>query len=180
MDVAEIILVFVNLCLGLGFAILLSKRLNALKPEPRRIFRCFILFVGIYFLECVAIVAAMLLPIFSIGLAFVWGIIFGLWLRKRASAQKALRTSFFISIYTSFPAASFILVPLFGLVSGWDILNSAEAARFGIPDFLYWPFNTILGFYVSLCTGIFILKMTITPGIVSLIIHLKKNQEINS
>ena len=180
MDVAEIILVLVNLCLGLAFAILLSKRLSVLIPGPRRIFRYFILFLGIYFIECVAIVAAMLLPIFSVGLAFVWGIFFGLWLRKHASARKVLKTSFFISLYTIFPAASFILVPLFGLVSGWDILNAAEAARFGIPDFLYWPFNTILGFYLILCTGIFILKTTITPGIVSLIIHLKKNQENNS
>ena len=180
MNVAEIILVLVNLCLGLGFAIFLSKRLNALKPGLRSIFQYFIMFIGMYFIECAAIVAAMLLPIFSIGLAFVWAIIFGSWLRKHAPARKVLKISFFISLYSSFPAASFILIPLFGLVSGWDILNAAEAARFGIPDFLYWPFNTILGFYVSLCTGIFILKTTITPGIVSLIIHLKKNQENES
>lgn len=174
MDVAEIILVSVNLCLGFWFAIFLSRRLKALNPEPKRFFRYFIMFTGIYFLECVAIVAAMLLPIFSIGLAFVWGIIFGLWLRKHASPQKVLKTSFFISLYTSFPAASFLLVPLFGLFSGWDVLNSTEAARFGIPDFLYWPFNTILGFYVSLSIGIFILKTAITTGTVSLIIHLKE------
>ncbi len=180
MDAAEIILALVNLCLGFGFALILSRRLITFMPQPQRFLRLFIMCVGIYFLECVAIVAAMLLPIFSVSLAFVWGIIFGLWLRESAPAHKVLKTSFLISLYTSFPAASFILVPLFGLVSGWDVLDAAEAARFGIPEFLYWPFNTILGFYVSLSAGIFILKTVITPGIVSLIIHLKKNQENES
>jgi hypothetical protein len=173
MDLAEIILALLNLSLGFGFAIHLAKLLNRVTPEPKRFIRFFILFVGIYFLECVAIVAAMLLPLFSLGLAFVWGLIFGLWLREYAPAHKILKTSFYISLYSSFPAASFILVPVMGLFKGWDVLSAEDGIRFGIPDALYWPFNTILGFYAVISFGLFILKPVITTGIVSLLIHLK-------
>ena len=179
MDLAEIILVVVNLSLGFGFSIPLSRLLIAVKPKPQRFLRYFIMFIGIYFLECVAIVAAMLLPVFSIGLAFVWGIIFGLWLREHASAHRVLKTSFYISLYSSFPAASFILVPVIGLFTGWDVLSSEEGIRFGIPDFLYSPLNTILGFYTALSLGLVIIKTAITTGLVSLLIHLKKRPEGN-
>jgi len=177
MDIAEIVLVILNLCLGFGFSIPLTRLLTGIKPKPQGFFRYFIMFIGIYFLECVAIVAAMLLPVFSIGLAFVWGIIFGLWFREHAPAHRVLKISFYISLYSSFPAASFILVPLMGLFTGWDIISSEEGIRFGIPDFLYSPFNTILGFYSALSTGLVIIKATITTGIVSLFIHLKKTPE---
>lgn len=82
MDLAEIVLVILNLCLGFGLSIPLTRLLAEIKPKPQRFFRYFIMFIGIYFLECVAIVAAMLLPVFSIGLAFVWGVIFGSWLLR--------------------------------------------------------------------------------------------------
>ena len=177
MDLAEIVLVSVNLSLGFGFSIPLARLLNEVKPKPQRFLRYFILFIGIYFLECVAIVAAMLLPVFSIGLAFVWGIIFGLWLRGYASAHKLLKTSFYISLYSSFPGASFILVPVIGLFTGRDVLSSEEAIRFGIPDFLYFPFNTILGFFAALSLGLVIIKTAITTGLVSLLIHLKEKPD---
>ncbi len=177
MDLAEILLALVNLSLGFGFAFHLVKLLNQATPGPPRFIRFFILLIGIYFLECVAIVAAMLLPLFSLGLAFAWGVIFGVWLRESAPAYKILKTSFTISIYSSLPAASFILVPLFGLLSGWDILSAEEGIHFGIPDALYWPFNTILGFYTAISLGLLVLKPVITTGIVSLLIHLKGNSD---
>ena len=177
MDLAEIILVVVNLSLGFGFSIPLSRLLISVKPEPQRFLRYFIMFIGIYFLECVSIVAAMLLPVFSIGLAFVWGIIFGLWLREYASARRVLKTSFYTSLYSSLPGASFIIVPVIGLFTGWDILSSEEGIRFGIPDFLYSPLNTILGFYTTLSIGLVVIKTTVTTGIVSLFIHLKEKPE---
>lgn len=177
MDFAEIILFLVNLCLGIGFAIHLSRHLKAVNPQPHSFFRYFIMFVGMYFIECVAIVVAMLLPVFSLSLAFVWGIVFGLWLRESTSVHKVLKIAFHISLYTSFPAASFILVPIIGLFAGWDVLSTEEAIRFGIPDFLYWPLNTILGFYVALSVGIIVLKTAITTGSVSLLILLKKRPD---
>ncbi len=177
MDIAEIVLVAVNLVLGFGFSIPLARFLTGLKPRPHGFVRYFIMFIGIYFLECVAIVAAMLLPVFSIGLAFVWGIIFGLWLREKAPAHRVLKISFSISLYSSFPAASFILVPLIGLFTGWNIISSEEGIRFGIPDFLYSPLSTILGFYTALSIGLIIIKTTITAGVVSLFIHLKQRPE---
>jgi hypothetical protein len=62
-----------------------------------------------------------------------------------------------------------------GLFTGLDVLNAEEGFRFGIPDFLYWPFNTILGFYAAFSISLVILKTTITTGVVSLLIHLKQN-----
>jgi hypothetical protein len=177
MELAEIILVLLNLGLGLGLAAPLIKLLNRVTPKTQSFFRGFILFIGIYFLECVAIVVAMMLPIFSLGLSFVWGLIFGLWLRDHVSARKVLKTSFFISVFTSLPAVSFLLVPVMGLFTGLDVLNAEEGFRFGIPDFLYWPFNTILGFYAAFSISLVILKTTITTGVVSVLIHLKKKPD---
>lgn len=173
MDLAEIILVLFNLGLGLGLAIPLVKLLNGVAPKTQSFLRGFILFIGIYFLECVAIVVAMMLPIFSLGLSFVWGIVFGLWLREHVSTRRVLKTSFFISVFTSLPAVSFLLIPVMGIISGLDVLNAEEGFRFGIPDFLYWPFNTILGFYTAFSISLAILKTTITTGVASVLIHLK-------
>jgi hypothetical protein len=173
MDLAEILLVLLNLGLGLSLAIPLAKLLNEVAPKTQSFFRGFILFIGIYFLESVAIGVAMMLPIFSLGLSFVWGFIFGMWLREHVSSRQVLKTTFFISVFTSLPAVSFLLVPVMGLFTGMDLLSAEEGFRFGIPDFLYWPFNTILGFYAAFSISLVILKTTITTGVVSMLIHLK-------
>jgi hypothetical protein len=177
MELAEIILVLFNLGLGLSLAAPLVKLLNGVAPKTLSFLRGFILFIAIYFFECVAIVVAMMLPIFSLGLSFTWGLILGLWLRDHVFARKVLKTSFFISVFTSLPAVSFLLVPLMGLFTGLDVLNAEEGFRFGIPDFLYWPFNTILGFYAAFSISLVILKTTITTGVVSVLIHLKQKPD---
>jgi hypothetical protein len=180
MEPAEYIVVTLNLVAGLSFAFPLSRLFSKLEREPPRVFRYYVIFIGIYFLECVAIVSMMLVPIISIGLAFVWGICFGLWLRARTSPQKALKASFYLSLYSSMPVVSFIVVPVLALSAGRPILSADEGASFGIPDFVPWPMNTILGFYAVLAIGVLVLKTVIITGGVILLFHFKEKPPTES
>ena len=56
MQPVEYIVVTLNLVAGLSFAVPLSRLFSRLNKEPPRFFRYFAIFIGIYFLECVAIV----------------------------------------------------------------------------------------------------------------------------
>jgi len=174
MEPAEYIVVTLNLVAGFSFAIPISRLFSRLDKEPPRIFLYFVVFIGIYFLECVAIVSMMLVPIISIGLAFVWGICFGLWLRTRTSPHKARKASFYLSLYSSLPVVSFIVVPVLTLFAGRPILSAGEGASFGIPGFVPWPINTILGFYTILAIGVAALKTVIITCGVSLLFHFKE------
>jgi len=180
MEPAEYIVVTLNLVAGLSFAFPLSRLFSRLDRESPRVFRYYVIFIGIYFLECVAIVSMMLVPIISIGLAFVWGICFGLWLRARTSPHKARKTSFYLSLYSSFPVVSFIVVPVLALFAGRPILSAEEGVSFGIPSFIPWPMNTILGFYAFLAIGVAVLKTVITTGGVRLLFHFKEKPASDS
>ena len=176
------IIIVLNLILGFGFAIPVARLLRKVNRQPVRILHSFAILFGIYFVECIAVAAAMGIPVFSVGLAFIWGIVFGLWLRDRASTREVLKTSFFLSLYSSLPAASFIVVPAFMWAGGWQILSAQDGARFGIPESLGlpWPLNTILGFYAALVIGAVIFKTIITTGEVSLLIHLGEKSKVDN
>ncbi|NIO49087.1 MAG: hypothetical protein GTN73_06600 [Candidatus Aminicenantes bacterium] len=180
MEPAEYIVVTLNLVAGLSCAFPLSRLFGRLDREPPRVFRYYVIFICIYFLECVAIVSMMLVPVLSIGLAFVWGICFGLWLRARTSPHKALKTSFYLSLYSSLPVVSFMVVPVLALSTGRPILSADEGASFGIPGFVPWPMNTILGFYAALALGVLALKIIIITGGVSVLFHLKEKPPTDS
>jgi hypothetical protein len=180
MEPAEYIVVTLNLVAGFFVAFPLSRLFSRLDREPPRVFRYYVIFIGIYFLECVAIVSMMLVPVLSIGLAFVWGASFGLWLRARTSPQKALKASFYLSLYSSLPVVSFMVVPVLALSAGRPILSADEGAIFGIPGFVPWPMNTILGFYAVLAMGVLVLKTVIITGGVSLLFHLKEKPAAES
>ncbi len=171
MELPEYILVAVNLVGGFGCAVPLAGVLRKAYGERTTFLRYFVLLIGVYFVECAAIVMGMGIPVFSMGMAFVWGIIFGLWLRGRGPAREVLKQSFFLSLYTSLPAASFAIVPVL-LSFSRPILSVAEGAKLGIPGFVPWPLNTILGFYVvpAMCAVVF--KIVVTTSEVSLLIHL--------
>ena len=171
MELPEYILVAVNLVGGFGCAVPLAGVLRKAYGERTTFLRYFVLLIGVYFVECAAIVMGMGIPVFSMGMAFVWGIIFGLWLRGRGPAREVLKQSFFLSLYTSLPAASFAIVPVL-LSFSRPILSVAEGAKLGIPGFAPWPLNTILGFYVvpAMCAVVF--KIVVTTSEVSLLIHL--------
>jgi hypothetical protein len=170
-----IVMAVVNLAGGFGLARPIARLLGALTGEPDKFFRYFAMLIGIYLLECVAFPAGMATQIFSIGLAFVWGAILGWWLRGRAPSSQVLKASFFVALYTSLPTVSFGLLLLVAkLLDGSDVLSAAEGTAFGIPYFVPWPLNTILGFCTALVIGTVVLKAAITTGGVSLLIHFGK------
>lgn len=176
-----IALAVMNLAAGFGCAIPFAQLLGKVNGRQKRFFRYFVILIGIYFLECVAFPVGMATQVFTVGLAFVWGIIFGLWLRSRAPAREVLKTALFLSFYTCFPTASFcILLPVIRLIEEGNILSATEGIGFGIPDFFPWPLNTILGFCLALIIGTVVFKTVITTGEVSLLIHLGEQSAVGS
>lgn len=168
-----IVLVILNLFLGFGLAVPIAKLLRKAINKPNRTFRYLVILIGIYFLECVAFSAGMATQVFSIGLAFVWGIVFGLWFRKYTLSTKALKTSFLLALYTCLPTASFgVLLLISWLVSGNSILSVESGSKLGIPNFVPWPLNTVLGFCMALIIGTVLFKIVITTGEVSVLINL--------
>jgi hypothetical protein len=179
MELPEYILIAVNLVAGFGCAVALAGVLRKAYGERTTFLRYFVLLIGVYFVECAAVAMGMGIPVFSMGMAFVWGIIFGLWLRGRGPAREVLKQSFFLSLYSSLPAASFIVIPVL-LSFSRPILSVAEGAKLGIPAFVPWPLNTILGFYVVpvMCAVVF--KIVVTTSEVSLLIHLGEKSASDS
>jgi len=167
-----IVLTVVNLIVGFGCAIPIARLLGKVTGMQKRFSRYFVILIGLYSIECVAFSVGMATQVFSVGLAFVGGIVLGLWLRGRASAREVLKTSFFIALYSSLPTVSFsILIPVVKLVSGEHILSVEEAIKFGVPGFMPLPLNTILGFFGAIAIGTVAFKTVITTGEVSLLIH---------
>ena len=169
MNIATTILIIVNLMAGLGCAIPIAKILEKIFKKQKSISHYFVSLIGIYFIECIAIILGMGIPVFSIGLAIIWGMVFGYWLRNRATRNEILKISFSLSFYSSLPAVSFILIPVIAVISGRNIINAEQGFQFGIPDFLPYPINTILGFYLAITIGAFVLKTLITATLVRLI-----------
>ena len=172
--VAEIVLVSVNLLAGVGCAIPISRLLRNATAGQVKFSHWLVILLGVYFVECAVLVFGMGIPVLSVALAFIWGIAFGRWLRSHTPVGKALRAAALVSLFSSLPALSFVLVPLMAWLGGWSVLSAAAGAGFGIPEFLPWPLSTILGFYVAMATGALLLKAVITTGEVSLLIHLTR------
>ena len=170
-------LIIVNLATGFGCAVPITNGLRKATGRMEKFFRYFAMLIAIYFVECVAFTAGMCTQVFSIGLAFVWGIIFGLWLRNIAPTKEVLKTAFFVSLYGCLPTCSFaVILSTAWAISGNSLLNVEQAYKFGIPQFVPWPFNTVLGFCVGLAIGTILLKTAITTGTVSLLVRCGRNQ----
>ncbi|HUT31412.1 MAG TPA: hypothetical protein VMX13_16580 [Sedimentisphaerales bacterium] len=168
-----VLLVVVNVAMGLGFAAPIARLLGRISGKSASLVRYVIMLVAVYFAECVAFSAGMATQVFSIGLAFVWGAVLGLWLRRRAPANKVLKAAVYWALYGSLPTVSFCILVLFSFViAGESILSSEAGVEFGIPDLVPWPLNTILGFCAALGIGTAVLKTAITTGEVRLLIHL--------
>ena len=109
MDQAEYLIILVNLVLGLGSAIPVAKLLVKMNPKPTKFLWLYSALVGVYFIECVAFSAGMATNVFTIGLAFVWGAIFGLRAQCSLSIRhEILKSALVFSVYTSLPAVSFL------------------------------------------------------------------------
>jgi hypothetical protein len=167
-------LALTNLIGGVILGIILAIGFTRLTKRPEHLIRYLALSLGLYFLECVAFAWGMGTQIFSIILSIEWGILFGMWLKGLAPQEQIIRQVFFVSLYGCLPAVSFaVLLLIIWAISGNGFLNVEQARNFGIPDFVPWPFNTILGFCVALAAGTIILKAFITTSIVVLIVRDK-------
>jgi len=179
MDITGSVLVAVNLAMGFGFAPLVSSVFTRASTSSRSVFRNGILFIGIYAAESLALIFAMGMPLFSIGLAFVWGIMFRKRLKKDLSQQELMKFSLHLSLYSSMPLVSFITVPIIASIHGWHMLDSAQGMHFGIPEFLPWPLDTIFGFFSVLIITALMLKVLITMYELRVIVFLKNKSNHN-
>jgi hypothetical protein len=169
-DFAEYVLLIINLSLGLGFGLPLARRFARLQGKKPRLIVVFSLLILVYFIEAAAFAASMSTDVLSIILAFVWGVILAIWLRRiRLEKQNVLKLVFLFSLYSSLPAASFLCIPGVTAVSGWAVTSVHDGIRFGIPEFVPWPANTILGFCVVVATIAVVFKVVITMGTVRLL-----------
>jgi hypothetical protein len=169
-------LVLTNLIGGIVLGVFIAIGFRRLTQKQNRLIRYIALSLGLYLLECVAFACGMCTQIFSIILSIEWGILFGLWLKGIATQKQIIRQILFVSLYGCMPAISFAaLLLIIWVIAGNGLLNVEQAYKFGIPDFVPWPLNTVLGFCVALAAGTIILKTTITTGIVALIVRDKES-----
>jgi hypothetical protein len=165
-----LLLAVINLSAGAGLAVPLARMLRKIRGTENKSFRYFMIFIGIYFAECVAFPMGMATQVFTIALSIVWAFIFGLWLRKYSQRDRIIKLAILVAVYGSLPTASFcILITILKVIEGGNILSASEGIAFGIPDFLPWPFNSILGFSAALLVGTLILKTFVTSVTVSCI-----------
>jgi len=177
----NIIMLFLNLALGFGFAAPLSRRVRQVFQPPQRFSVLYAALIGVYFVESAAFAAGMATNVFTIGLSFVWGLILGFVFRERSGRTSGiLKTTLLFSLYTSLPALSFLAVPCMFAFSEWSILTADGGQHFGIPGFVPWPLNTILGFSSAVALSALIFKTVITTGIVSIFIHLAESRRLTA
>lgn len=159
-----------NLAAGLGLALVLSRRLGAIDGAETMSVRRAALLVIVYFVECFAFAAGMATQVLTIGLAVVWGIVLGRWLRSRGQRCGAAGTLVLFGVYTSLPSASFGLLLLLAMgLAGADLVNPVDGAALGIPPFIPWPMNTILGFCLALAVATPVVKTALTAGLAALL-----------
>ena len=163
---AEYTIVILNVCLGLGLAWPLAGVLAGLGGKPSgRGSRATIL-VLVYLMECVAVSASMGSNVLGICLAILWGFLLARRLCRLGLATRSIRQAvLFFSLYTSLPAASLFSVPAVAALNGWPVLTVEDGTRFGIPEWLPPPMNTILGFFIVVSIGGVVAKVAITTGI---------------
>jgi hypothetical protein len=161
-----------NLALGLGFAVPFIKTLSKILPPPK-IHRSFLMLMGLYFIEIFFLAMGMGIPVFNVALALFWGLCLGRYLRTRIELRAALKISTWFAFYSSLPAMSFLLIPGIFLAGGANIISIKAASDMGIPSFLPWPTNTILGFYAACGLGALGLKILITNAFVKYLFRHK-------
>ena len=176
MERAEIILigtlVATNTVAAVCLAVPIARRLADITMCSDRMRRYGVMLFGIYVLECAAFASGMATQVFTVALAFVWGALFGFWLRRRAPERQIIQAMVQLALYTSLPTLSFaVLVPVSWMVSGRSIVSLAAGSEFGIPELVPWPLNTVLGFTIALAAGTVLLKVFITVGGASLLLH---------
>jgi hypothetical protein len=168
-----------NLALGIGMGVYLARKLSRLTNPPFPLRRSYILILGMYVLECLALPAGMATQVFTIGLAFFWGILLGRWLRRQLPIP-SLAYSTEIALYTCLPTITFgVIVPIAWVLSGNSPFSAAAGISFGIPEWVPWPLTTVAGFATAVVLGTVLFKLVIIVGEVSTILHLTQHPDAN-
>lgn len=166
MDSAQLALLLLNAALALAFGIPLARIFGRMEVVGNNARKALGLLLAVYFFEGVAFMGSMATGVMSIALAAVWGILLGLRFRAKCFPRGTmLRLSGGFALYTSMPAASFGFVPAICALSGWSVTSTLAGHDFGIPEFVPWPMNTILGFCVGVAIGTLIIKVALTVAI---------------
>jgi hypothetical protein len=167
MDAAEAMMLALNVTLGISCGIPVARMLTRSGSVPYGTLKSLALLLLVYSIESIAFMASMGTSVLSMGLAVLWGILLGKKLRgSRIDKRQVSKMAAVFALYTSLPAASFLSVPVVAAVSGWSITSAEWGLRFGIPGFLPWPLNTILGFGVALSVVTVAFKVGATTALV--------------
>ncbi len=166
MDSAEMAILLVNVALALGFGVPLGRMFRRAGVISGNVHKALGLLLAAYSIEGIAFAGSMGTSVMSVALAAMWGILLGLKFRaKDVPPEMMLRLSGWYALYTSLPAVSFGCVPVVCAVSGWSVTSASAGHDFGIPGFVPWPVNTILGFCVGVAIGTSIIKVGLTVAI---------------
>ena len=166
MDAAELVLIGINGALALGVGWRLSGALSRVAREPRPRLLYLLGLLAVYGLEAAAFAASMGTNLLSFFLAPVWGLLLGSRLRASPRGiEERIRLVRSWGVYTSLPAASFLSVPLIASLGGWQVTDPGAGFRFGVPGFLPWPANTILGFHLLVALTAAVVKVFVTTGV---------------
>jgi hypothetical protein len=165
-DRAESMVVIINVILGLAFGLPLAKRLVRHGHIPWSTTGSYVALVSVYFIESVGFMAGMTTSIPGIVLAFVWGFLLRRWARRSETQISAvLKSAVLLAVYTSLPAVPLLSVPVFMRFAGWSVFSAEAGARFGVPEFIPSPWNTIFGFCALVALVAVLLKTIITSGV---------------
>lgn len=172
MKLPEYVFLVLNLILGFGCAVPVAKLFTGLKVTPSKTYWMYVLLIGVYFVECVAFSAGMATNVFSVALALLWGLALGFWLRGSDSlVREVKKAALCFSLYTTLPAVSFLSIPIVMGLGGWSIFTVEGGHRFGIPAFIPWPMNTILGFCATVSLTAVVCKTLITTGLAMFLVR---------
>lgn len=176
MELPEYVILGLNLALGFGCAVPVARLFAGLQARPSRALWLYVFLIAVYFMESAAFSAGMATNVFSIALAFVWGLVLGCRLRGSESPRKDLMKAVLsFSLYSSLPAASFLVIPIVMGLGGWSILTPEAGHRFGIPAFVPWPANTILGFCAAVSLMAVVCKTLITTGVAMCLVRPRRD-----
>lgn len=180
MDLGGFVLILLNLLLGVAFAMPLGRHLRRLAGPPVKTRRYVFELLGLYLAESLGLAIGMGIPVLGVGLAVVWGVVLGNWLRNRTSYEQARRTAELVAAYSCLPTISFLAIPVVLWAAGWSIVSLTDARNLGIPDFLPWPLTTILGFYTIPAVVASILKIIITTTEAMGLVRLREKRTLLS
>ena len=181
--------VVMPLVVGFAGAIPIARCLHEVSGRSKRFFCYFGLLIGVYLVEYLTCCAVTIIlfksrsrppsefvwGLASMGvLGCVWGIFFGIWLRRRATARKIMKAVIFVSFYASVPIICLTILSLVELIiiEGVNIASVEKSASQGLAT-MPWLLNTVLGYSVALVLGVILLKTAIMTGEVGLLIRFR-------